>query len=100
LVQLSKFNWLEFEWDEHNREELFGHSVETWEAEECFYNPHRVYRNKGKPGRDYETYKLDGVTDSGRGLVLIFFVKERITASDQPGAVARVRVITGWDRTL
>lgn len=51
MVQPSKFKWLEFEWDEHNLSELDGHGLRFWEAEECFYRPHRVFRNKRKMGR-------------------------------------------------
>lgn len=100
MVQPSKFKWLDFEWDENNLSELAGHSIEFWEAEECFYNSHRVYRNKRKPGRDYDTFKLEGKTDSGRSLLLIFFVKEKTSVRAQFGSTALVRVITGWDHEL
>ena|SRR5579883_1577940 len=97
MVQPSKFKHLEFEWNENNLEELAGHAVAFWEAEECFYNPHRTYRNKRKAGRTYETFKLEGVTDAGRSLLLIFFVKEKTTVRSSGGSTALIRVITGWD---
>ena len=64
MVQISKFRWIEFEWDEHNLDELQGHSITPNEAEECFYNEHEVFRNKKKPERRYPTYKLIGKTNS------------------------------------
>lgn len=66
MVRPSKFRQLEFEWDEYSLAELVGHSLGFWEAEECFHDFHRVFRNKRKSGRSYETFKLEGVTDSGR----------------------------------
>ncbi|OGP04501.1 MAG: hypothetical protein A2Z91_00860 [Deltaproteobacteria bacterium GWA2_38_16] len=97
MVQVSKFKWLEFEWDEHNTEELQRHSVFPTETEECFYNEHEVFRNKRKPKRKYETYKLIGKTNAGKKLLLIFFVKEKSTVRSSQGAVALIRVITGWE---
>lgn len=97
MVQVSKFKWLEFEWDEHNTTELRRHSIEPSEAEECFYNEHEVFRNKKKPGRRYETYKLIGETASGKKLLLIFFVREKSRVRSSQGAVALIRVITGWE---
>ena len=97
MVQISKFRWIEFEWDEYNITELQGHSIAPNEAEECFYNKHEVFRNKKKHGRRYMTYKLNGKTDSGRQLLLIFFVKEKSKVRSSQGSVAQVRVITGWE---
>lgn len=97
MVQISKFRWIEFEWDEYNIEELQWHSIAPNEAEECFYNKHEVFRNKKKLGRKYMTYKLNGKTDSGRQLLLIFFVKEKSKVRLSQGSVAQVRVITGWE---
>jgi uncharacterized DUF497 family protein len=98
VVQPSKFKLLEFEWDEHNLIELERHGVEVWEAEDCFYNPHRSFRNKKKSSRAYETYKLEGTADSGRPLLLIFYVKEKTSKRSKFGATALIRVITGWER--
>ena len=97
MVQISKFKWIEFEWDESNISELDRHSIAASQAEECFYNEHEVFKNKKKPGRRYLTYKLNGKTDSGRKLLLIFFVKEKIRVQSSLGAVALIRIITGWE---
>ena len=97
MVQISKFRWIEFEWDEHNISELDKHSIVPNEAEECFYNKHQVWVNKKKSGRKYRTYKLEGRTDVGKSLLLIFFVKEKSTVRSSQGLVAQVRVITGWE---
>lgn len=92
MVQPNKFKTIEFEWDEHNLHEVFQHAVAPDKAEFCFFNAHRVYRNKKKLGRTYETFKLEGRTDNGRKLLVIFFVKEKVAGS------ALVRVITAWER--
>jgi len=47
-VDLSKFEAIEFEWDERNLTEIDGHDISDWECEECFFNAHEVYRNKRK----------------------------------------------------
>jgi uncharacterized DUF497 family protein len=96
MVQPSKFKRLEFEWDEHNMGELARHDVVYTEAEQCFYNEHRVFRNKKKFGRNYDTFKLEGMTDAGKALLLIFFVKEKTRVRSSFGATALIRVITGW----
>ena len=97
MVQISKFRWIEFEWDEYNISELDRHSVVPGEAEEGFYNEHEVFRNKKKPGRRYLTYKLNGKTDSGKKLLLIFFVKEKTKVRSEFSTGALVRIITGWE---
>ena len=97
MVQISKFRWIEFEWDEYNVTELQGHSIAPNEVEACFYNEHEIFRNKKKPGRKYQTFKLVGKTDSGRKLLLIFFVKEKTKVRSSLGSVALVRIITGWE---
>lgn len=97
MVQPSKFKHLEFNWDEHNIEEILAHSVQTNEVEECFYNRHTVYRNKRKLGRIYETFKLEGKTDGGRTLIVIFFIKSKTTVRSKMGATALIRVITAWE---
>lgn len=97
MVQPAKFKWLEFEWDEHNLEELAAHGVQFWEAQECFYRAHRVFRNKRKPGRSYETFKLIGRSDAGRPLLLIFFAKGKNSVGVRGETTALIRVITGWE---
>ena len=98
MVQPSKFRWLDFEWDGGNLGELAGHGVKFWETEECFFNNHRTFRNKKKLGRAYETFKLEGITNSGRKLLLIFFIKEKTTIRRREGSTALIRIITGWER--
>ena len=97
MVQPSRFKHLEFEWDEYNLDELAGHSVGYLEVEECFYNRHSVFRNKTKPRRNYETFKLEGQTDAGRRLLVIFFVREKSRVRLTFGAVALIRAITAWE---
>lgn len=92
MVQPSKFKVIDFEWDEYNLRELFDHAVLPDEAESCFFNDHHVYRNKKKLGRSYETFKLEGRTDNGRKLLVIFFVKEKTSGT------ALIRIITSWER--
>jgi uncharacterized DUF497 family protein len=97
MVQPSKFKWLEFEWDEYNLEELAAHHLQLWEAEECFYNQHQVFRNKRRTGRKYETFKLIGRSNAGRSILLIFFVKSKRSIGLQVETTALIRVITGWE---
>lgn len=93
-MDLSKFETIEFEWDEGNLVEIDGHDIDDWECEECFFNAHEVYRDKRKQ-RQYATYRLLGNTDAGRRLSVIFFVRERRRATGG-GTAAIVRVITAW----
>ena len=97
MVQPSKFKWLEFEWDEHNLEELAAHRLQFWEAEECFYNAHRVFKNKRKAKRSYETFKLLGKSEGGRPILLIFYVKGKRSIGIKGATTALIRVITGWE---
>ena len=97
MVQLAKFRSIEFEWDEHNLGEIAGHGIGPDEAEQCFFNSHRVYRNKKKTGRRYKTFKLEGKSDPGRQLLLIFFVKEKTAVRSAAGPRALIRIITGWE---
>lgn len=92
-VNLAKFEAIEFEWDEGNLIEIEGHSVDYWECEECFFNEHKVYRNK-RSGRPYRTYRLIGRTDAGRRLNVIFFIHSRRRV--EAATTALVRVITAW----
>lgn len=97
MVQPAKFRSIDFEWDEHNLDEIAAHQVGFEEAEQCFFNRHQVYRNKKKPGRSYETFKLVGRTDAGRSLLVIFFVKEKTPVRSLGGPRALIRVITAWE---
>jgi uncharacterized DUF497 family protein len=61
---------LEFEWDEWNAGKLIErHDVFPDEAEECFYNRHRIKR------AGTNIYYLYGQTDAGRYLFLVYELK-------------------------
>jgi len=61
---------LVFEWDEANADKLIErHSVYRDEAEECFYNPHKIKR------AGPNSYYLYGQTDAGRYLFLVYELK-------------------------
>jgi len=81
-------HWNIFEWDHADRkngnvQHLRDHGIEPHEAEECFL--HRYFYNKDY--RRYDVYLLDGRTDRGRKLRIVF--------QDKGNGVARV--FTGWD---
>lgn len=62
---------LRFEWDEFNELKLLErHNVTRDEAEECFYNRHRIK----KAGANI--YYLYGQTDEGRYLFLVYEIRE------------------------
>ncbi len=61
------------------------HGVSPTEAEQVFFNPYIIAPNKKKHGP--RRYRIDGVTDAGRNLRLIFEDKGRSVA----------RIFTGWD---
>ena len=82
-------HWYIFEWDRADRkngnvQHLRDHGIEPHEAEECF-------RHHFFCVRDYrrldEVYILEGRTNRGRKLALVF--------QDKSNGV--VRVFTGWD---
>jgi uncharacterized DUF497 family protein len=77
--------WYFFIWDENNEEHLGAHHIQHWEAEEVFFNPYVITPNKKKHGP--KRFRIDGRSDAGRGLRLIF--------EDLGENMARV--ITGWD---
>lgn len=57
-------------WDEANIEHLGLHGVSPREAEQVFFNRYLIAPNKKQHGP--KRYRIDGVTDSGRRLRLIF----------------------------
>jgi len=77
--------WYFFIWDDYNIEHLEDHGVTHEEAEEVFFNAYIITPNKKKHGP--KRYRIDGRTDAGRKLRLIF--------QDLGGNAARI--ITGWD---
>ena len=92
-----KFGYLEFEWDERNLSERSAHGLEFWEAEESFFLPYRLFRSKSKTGRKYRTFKLEGLSEAGRSILVIFYVKAERSRGWAVGASALIRVIAGWE---
>jgi uncharacterized DUF497 family protein len=78
----SRFHPTEFEYD-FERDELHEHRLTFDEAVECFYNDFQIRRNKSFADR----FQLNGETDGGRKLKIIFQLKSNRV----------VRIITGWD---
>lgn len=77
--------WNFFVWDEHNEAHLAEHGIRPWEAEQVFFNRYVITPNKKKHGP--RRYRIDGRTDAGRSLRIIF--------EDYGKSIARI--ITGWD---
>lgn len=82
---LSGKRWVYFVWDEDNENHLWKHRISAEEAEQVFFNRYIITPNKKNHGP--KRYRIDGKTDSGRFLRLIF--------EDLGHSMARV--ITGWD---
>jgi uncharacterized DUF497 family protein len=86
---MAKPHWDRFEWDDENKkrgnvQHLRDHGIEPEEAEECFFHDYLF----GKDSRRFdEVYVLDGKTDRGRALRLVF--------QDKGGGLARI--FTGWE---
>lgn len=85
MTGLTGKRWSFFIWDEENEEHLGRHHITTAEAEEVFFNRYVITPNKKAHG--VKRYRIDGRTNGGRKLRLIF--------EDLNACVARV--ITGWD---
>lgn len=77
--------WYFFVWDEDNVDHLSEHRIHPGEAEEVFFNRYIITPNKKKHGP--RRYRIDGRTNSGRNLRLIF--------EDLGDNIARI--FTGWD---
>jgi uncharacterized DUF497 family protein len=82
-------SWNEFEWDDENKkngnvQHLQDHGIEPSEAEGCFFHEFLFGRDER---RFDDVYVMDGKTNRGRKLRLIF----------QDKGNGRVRIITGWD---
>lgn len=82
---LSKKRWYFFVWDEDNEGHLSLHGIRPEEAEEVFFNRYIITPNKKIHGP--KRYRIDGRTDGGRKLRLIF--------EDLGASIARI--FTGWD---
>ena len=82
-------SWKKFEWDDENKkngnaQHLRDHAIEPDEAEECFFHEYDYCRDE----RRYdEVYLMEGRTDRGRRLQLVF--------EDKGNGLARI--FTGWD---
>lgn len=82
-------NWERFEWDDENKkngnvQHLRDHGIEPEEAEECFLHDFLFARDER---RFDDVYVMDGNTDRGRHLRLVF----------QDKGNGLVRVFTGWE---
>jgi len=80
--------WDTFEWDDENKkngyvQHLREHDIEPEEAEECFFHGYTYCQDE----RFADVYILDGRTDRGRRLRLVF--------QDKGNQLARI--FTGWD---
>jgi uncharacterized DUF497 family protein len=85
MTGLRGKRWYFFVWDDHNEEHLGFHFIRVSEAEEVFFNPYVITPNKKRHGP--RRYRIDGRSNSGRKLRIIF--------EDLGSATARI--ITGWD---
>jgi uncharacterized DUF497 family protein len=86
---VTRFGWDTFEWDDQNRkngnvQHLRDHRIEPEEAEECFFHDYLLARDER---RFDDVYILDGTTDRGRRLRLVY--------QDKGNQLARV--FTGWE---
>ena len=78
------------EWDESNEEKVWNHGISSFEIEECFGNVYTVRphnKAKSQPKVYGDRFLVRGVTDGGRGLVIIVQYKGSNV----------VRPITAWD---
>lgn len=86
---MRQTGWNRFEWDDENRkngnvQHLRDHGIEPEEAEQCFLRDFVFARDEH---RFDDVYILDGSSDRGRDLRLVF----------QDKGNGLVRVFTGWD---
>jgi len=85
MTGLTGKRWYFFLWDEHNEQHLALHRIQSWEAEEVFFNKYVITPNKKKHGQ--RRYMIVGKTNTGRRLRLIF----------EDFGQSMARIITGWD---
>ncbi len=86
---MRQSGWNRFEWDDENKkngnvQHLRDHGIEPEEAEQCFFRNFVFARDQR---RFDDVYILDGSSDRGRDLRLVF----------QDKGNSLVRVFTGWD---
>jgi uncharacterized DUF497 family protein len=87
---MTQIGWDRFEWDDEdqkngNVQHLRDHGIEPLEAEQCFSQEFLYARDER---RFDDVYVLDGNTDRGRYLRLVF--------QDKGDGLARV--FTGWEQ--
>lgn len=85
---MAKPHWDRFEWDDEDKksgnvQHLRDHGIEPEEAEECFLHDYIFAVDER---RFDDVYLLDGNTDRGRRLRLVF----------QDKGNGLVRIFTGW----
>jgi uncharacterized DUF497 family protein len=86
---MPQVKWVQFEWDNENKkngnvQHLRDHEIEPEEAEQCFAHEFRYARDE----RQFDdVYVMDGNTDRGRRLRLVF----------QDKGEGLIRVFTGWE---
>lgn len=85
MTGLTGKRWYFFIWDDDNEQHLDMHHIRPEEAEEVFFNRYVITPNKKVHGP--RRYRIDGRTNQGRRLRLIF--------EDIGDSIARI--ITGWD---
>ncbi len=86
ILYMPKWNEFipkEIEYD-FEKDKLSAHNVDIEEAAQCFYNKFEIRKNKKFKDR----FKLNGSSDAGRYLCIIFQLKAKDI----------VRIITGWER--
>jgi uncharacterized DUF497 family protein len=71
---MAAFGWDHFEWDDENKkngnvQHLRDHGIEPEEAEECLFHDYVLARDDS---RFDDVYIIDGRTDRGRRLRLVF----------------------------
>lgn len=86
---MTEPHWDSFEWDDEtkkngNVQHLQDHDIEPEEAEECFFHDF-IFAPDTR--RFDDVYVLDGKTDRGRSLRLVF----------QDKGHGLVRIFTGWE---
>ena len=86
---MKRAGWDKFEWDSENKkngnvQHLRDHGIEPQEAEECFFHDY-VFASDER--RFHDVYVLEGKTDRGRKLLLVF--------QDKGNRLARI--FTGWE---
>ncbi len=85
MTGLRGKRWFLFIWDDGNLDHLALHQIQESEAEEIFFNSYIITPNKKKYGP--KKYRIDGRTNAGRKIRLIF----------EDFGSSSARIITGWD---